>query len=137
MRKRHVIGYVALSGAFVEPIPGTCPAGPVNLLHFHGLVDDMVPIEGRVVGRFEQGDGREAGPFTQSDIFASFAALREVDECRRDADHYEANGSLILRYWDASCRSGRRLGMALHPGGHEMPQNWFDVAWDWIRSLRQ
>jgi polyhydroxybutyrate depolymerase len=36
------LAYVALSGAFLEPLPANCSGGPVNLLGFHGLTDEIV-----------------------------------------------------------------------------------------------
>ncbi len=117
--------YVALSGAFLEPLPKTCRAGPVNLLQFHGLTDEMVPLEGRAI----------PGNFTQGDTFESFAVLRRVDRCRRDPDRYEAVGPFTVRRWDANCATGKRLAMAVHAGAHEMPEGWVELAWKWARSL--
>ena len=38
--------YIAVSGAFVEPLPNKCESEPINLLEFHGLTDEMVQMEG-------------------------------------------------------------------------------------------
>ena len=96
----------------------------MNLLEFHGLTDEMVPMEGRSIG----------GTFTQGDVFASFAILRNLNGCRRDPDHYETRGSFAVRRWDETCASGKRLAMALHPGGHEMMEGWVELAWDWTKA---
>jgi polyhydroxybutyrate depolymerase len=116
--------YVALSGAFIEPLPAECPGGPVNLLSFHGLTDEVVPIEGRKVG-----------PFVQGDLFQSFAVLRRIDGCRRNPDTFAVRGPFVVRAWDKSCGSGKRIAMAIHRGGHEMLDGWVELAWDWIRNL--
>jgi polyhydroxybutyrate depolymerase len=118
--------YVALSGAFLEPLPKTCEGGPVNMLEFHGLTDEMVPMEGRSIG----------GVFTQGDVFASFAVMRALNHCRRDPDHYEVRGPFAVRRWDETCTTGKRLAMAVHPGGHEMLEGWVELAWDWTKSLQ-
>lgn len=124
-RKGGFRAYVPIAGAFLGPIPASCPAGPVDLLQVHGLTDGTVPIEGRWL---RQG-------LKQADLFASFALLRETDGCRPNADRYEQSGELTLRIWGASCSSGRILAMALHPGGHELPEGWFELAWQWVQSL--
>jgi polyhydroxybutyrate depolymerase len=119
------LAYVALSGAFLEPLPHECLGGPVNLLEFHGLTDEMVPIEGREV----------ADNFVQGDLFASFAALRALDKCRRDPDEYQTRGPFALRMWSRNCASGKRIAMAIHSGSHEMLEGWVELAWDWVRML--
>jgi len=42
-------GFVPMSGTFWEPIPETCPTGAVNLIHYHGKDDTMVPLHGRQI----------------------------------------------------------------------------------------
>jgi len=124
-RKGGFRAYVPIAGAFLGPIPTGCPAGPMSLMQVHGLTDGTVPIEGRML---RQG-------LKQGDLFDSFALLREVDGCRPNADRHEQRGELTVRIWDTSCTSGKVLAMVLHPGGHEMPDGWFDLAWGWVRSL--
>ena len=49
--------FVAVSGAFWEPLPERCVGGPVDLLHIHGTTDRTVPMAGRPIGdRWRQGD---------------------------------------------------------------------------------
>jgi len=130
----RVAGFVAISGAFLDPIPQTCPTGPVNLLEIHGLTDEMVPLEGRHIVSINQGDG-QAGPFTLGDLFESFGALRGINGCRANPDHFETLGPFVMRSWDATCTSHRRLTMALHNGGHELLEGWVELSWDWIKNL--
>jgi len=54
------MGFVPMSGTFWEPVPETCPAGPVNLIHYHGREDPVVPLTGRQVKDAHQGSVSEA-----------------------------------------------------------------------------
>ncbi|HFD15528.1 MAG TPA: polyhydroxybutyrate depolymerase, partial [Rhodospirillales bacterium] len=42
--------FAPIAGAFWEPLPEDCEAGPVRLLHLQGFADRVVPIEGRAIG---------------------------------------------------------------------------------------
>ena len=42
-------GFAPMSGTFWEPVPETCPTGPVNLIHYHGTKDPVVPLTGRQI----------------------------------------------------------------------------------------
>ena len=53
-------GFVPMSGTFWEPVPETCPTGPVNLVHYHGTEDSMVPLAGRPIEDAHQGNVSEA-----------------------------------------------------------------------------
>lgn len=53
-------GFAPMSGTFWAPVPETCPTGPVNLIHYHGDADPVVPLGGRPIGDARQGDVREA-----------------------------------------------------------------------------
>lgn len=118
--------HVAIAGAFWMPLPTACPAGPVDLFHIHGLSDATVPIEGRTL---------RAGAFTQGDLFAGMAIMRAVNGCSRAPDGYASSGAFVLRGWLQSCASGRQLVMALHDGGHELPEGWFAQAWGWVQRV--
>ncbi|HEX3348500.1 MAG TPA: hypothetical protein VHS58_10425 [Acetobacteraceae bacterium] len=115
--------YVAISGQFWDPLPAGCDGPPVDLLQIHGLTDDVFPLEGRAIGRAQQGD-----------LFASLGVLRALDQCRSNPDAMTAEGMFVLRLW-TSCRSGKQIGLVLHPGGHEMPKGWVPIAFAWARSL--
>ena len=117
--------HVAVAGGWWEPLPSDCPAGPTHLLHIHGLADATFPLEGRSLRQ---------GRFVQGNLFAGLATLRDLDGCRRDPERIEQHGAFTLRAWDASCRSGHRLAMALHPGGHSLPEGWMALALDWLRA---
>jgi len=53
-------GYVPMSGTFWAPIPQSCPGGAVNLIHYHGREDPVVPLHGRPIKDARQGDVFEA-----------------------------------------------------------------------------
>ena len=118
--------HVAIAGGWWEPLPPDCPAGPTHLLHIHGLADATFPLEGRSL---------RAGSFVQGNLFAGLALLRDLDGCQRHPERMEQRGPFTLRAWDASCRSGRRLAMALHPGGHSLPEGWLPLAMEWLQAL--
>ena len=53
-------GFAPMSGTFWAPVPQTCPSGPVDLIHYHGDADPVVPLGGRPIGDAHQGDVPEA-----------------------------------------------------------------------------
>jgi len=118
--------YIPIAGDFWEPYPTECPAGPANLLHFHGLADPTIPLEGRSL---------RGGAFVQGNLFASFATLIALDGCQRHPERMEPAGAFLLRRWEQSCRSGRHIAMALHSGAHDVPPGWLRLARAWMRSL--
>lgn len=48
-------GFVPLSGTFWAPLPQTCPTTAVDLVHYHGTDDPVVPLDGRPIGESRQG----------------------------------------------------------------------------------
>ncbi|MBX2853805.1 MAG: prolyl oligopeptidase family serine peptidase [Rhodobacteraceae bacterium] len=117
--------YAPIAGLFWRPLPELCVA-PVRLLHTHGWVDPVVPIEGRSVA---------GGRLTQGDLFVGLDLMRRTNECMRDdPDAYEADGSFWRRSW-TECASGSALEFALHPGGHKTPAGWSAMALDWFERF--
>ena len=116
--------YAPVAGGFWRPQPDAC-AGPVRLLHTHGLSDRIVPIEGRpLVG----------GRYLQGDIFEGMALWRAANGCAApDPDGYVETGQFMRRRWD--CAPGSALEMALYPGGHRVPEGWTAMALDWFEGL--
>ena len=55
-RAEAFAGFVPMSGTLWEPLPHRCPSGPVNLIHYHGTNDKVVPIHGRPIKDAHQGD---------------------------------------------------------------------------------
>lgn len=116
--------FAPVSGAFWEPLPESCEAGPVDLRHIHGTDDQIVPMAGRPIAQHYQ----------QGDVHESMAILREVDRCPEAPSRTTRSGALTCEVWDA-CESGHELQLCLHDGGHMMPDGWLESTLTWLRSL--
>jgi polyhydroxybutyrate depolymerase len=114
--------YVAMSGQFWDRLPERCESGPVDLLQIHGLTDDVFPLEGRAIG-----------PAHQGDLFASLALLRAHDGCRSNPDTMVSATPFVVRSW-TRCTTGAEIILALHDGGHEIPDGWFALAWPFAQA---
>lgn len=118
--------YAPVAGLLWRPLPDRC-AGPVRLHHTHGWSDPVVPLEGRSVA---------GGRFTQGDLFAGLDMIRDANGCiKDDPDEYTGNGVFLTRTW-TTCDEASALTMALHPGGHRIPQGWGAMALDWFEAVR-
>ena len=116
--------FVSISGALRRPIPEeTCPGGPVRMLHFHGYADNQVPLEGRGIRDWHQGD-----------VFESMSILRQTDDCRSNPDRIVSEQNYGCRIWSASCASGRGVELCLHAGGHMLPDGWAGRARNWFEA---
>ncbi|MDC0343625.1 dienelactone hydrolase family protein [bacterium] len=116
--------YAPLAGTFWQPHPSAC-AGPVKLFQTHGWRDSTVPLEGRPLRN---------GDFLQGDVFASLETWRRANACpRMSPDSYQETGVFWRRAWSA-CAEGSALELALHPGGHIIPQGWPDMILDWFEE---
>ena len=123
-RGRDYGAFVALSGAFWEPLPTHCAGGPVDLLHIHGTADGTVPMVGRAIGdRWRQGD-----------VLRGLELLRATDGCPAAPARTEPAGVLSCQVWDG-CSSGRELRLCEHDDGHMMPEGWVALAHAWARGL--
>jgi polyhydroxybutyrate depolymerase len=82
--------YAPVAGSSWRPHPERC-AGPVRLLHTHGLTDGTVPLEGRRIGA--------DGP-THGGVFAALAIWRYTNGCGSDApDVFRTEGGFQLWSW--------------------------------------
>ena len=115
--------YAPVAGAFWRPHPevGGC-AGPVRLLHTHGWRDETVPLEGRPL---------RSADILQGDVFHGLLILRDANGCTGlRADEYDTDGAFWQRWW-TRCSEGSALELALHTGGHVVPEGWAELALDW------
>jgi polyhydroxybutyrate depolymerase len=107
-----VASLLAVSGSI--PQTETCPAGPREVRHVHGLDDTVMD--------FPMGPG--------GDTSYPVALWRNAFDCgagRREAD-WQAVPYLTFErtVWD-SCATGRKVMLDLHPGGHLIPHGW--IGW--------
>lgn len=118
--------YAPLAGGFWRPHPKEC-AGPIDLHHTHGWRDQQVPLEGRPLGSFEQGD-----------IFEGLLLWRKVNGCRKlRADSFSTGETFWQRAW-TSCEGGRQIVLALHTGDHDgVPMGWAGLVADWFEALQK
>ncbi len=83
-------GFVQCQDPFGRQIPKACPTGAVNLVHYHGRDDPIVPLHGRPIKDAHQGD-----------VFEAVELMTRTGEYRSLAD----NGYLT---WNA------RAGQTVH-----------------------
>ena len=116
--------YAPVAGGFGRNRPPSC-VGPVRLLHTHGWRDDAVPLEGWP-GRNDP---------SPDDIFAGMDLWRRVDRCPDEhASRFASDERFWRRAW-SGCAYGAALELVLHPGGHEVPEGWTDLALDWFETV--
>ncbi|NVK13978.1 MAG: polyhydroxybutyrate depolymerase [Rhodobacteraceae bacterium] len=116
-------GYAPVSGAFWRPQPERCD-GPVRLLQVHGWRDEVVPLEGRILG---------GGRFEQGDVFAALEVWRAANACASHApDKAWSANSLMRRRWD--CGPGADIELVLFDGGHSVPKGWAALMADWFED---
>jgi len=113
--------FAPVAGALRQPgAEGGCTAEPFRLMHIHGFFDEQVPLEGRAIRDWHQGD-----------VFASMAMARARNGCRSQPDAIEPGAFFRCRSW-TSCASGADLRLCLHDRGHEMPPGWLAAVLDWF-----
>ncbi len=119
--------FAPVAGAFWEPMPETCPAGPVSLRHTHGTNDHTVPMAGREL---------RGGLYKQGDVNESLRRLRARDECPEAPDRtYEKDGA-TCRVWSAkTCATGHEIEVCLHGGDHMLDGRWVSDGFTWMKGL--
>ncbi len=117
-------GVVSVAGGLRRPLPtggakqrdgsiaNKCPGGPRKLVHIHGFSDRQVPLEGRGIRAWHQGD-----------VFEGLAVMRNTNQCGSRPDKVETKGAYWCRTW-SGCGTGKYIQFCLHPGGHGMPKGW-------------
>lgn len=116
-------GFASVAGALRRPVPadGICPAGPVRMMQVHGFTDNQVPLEGRGIGEWHQGD-----------VFESLAIARETDQCRSNPTSITLDdASFSCRIWQG-CGSGSDVKFCMHDGGHGLPKGWAELTREWF-----
>jgi polyhydroxybutyrate depolymerase len=115
--------YAPIAGSFWRPHPESC-AGPVRLLHTHGLADQTVPMT-----------GREIFPgFVQGNVYEAMDIWRATNGCTTaEPDAQGSLGIYSVQRW-TSCTTGARLDFAVHDGAHVIPKGWAQMALDWFEE---
>ena len=108
-------GYVPVSGTFWAPIPEDCPAAPLNLIHYHGTADEVVPLAGRAIGEARQGDVPAA-----IEMLAAAGGYGPPEPVA-------AEGLDCMRRVDPG---GYLLELCLFDGGHSLNPAFIGRAWD-------
>ena len=114
--------YAPIAGGFWRSNPETCPTGPVNLRHIHGLSDRVVAFD-------------EVGVYNSMPIpegLDILARLNGVSGKSRQVD--SGDRRLTCSRWDKS-ESGRVLEICLHDRGHSIPSEWVGHGLDWLAGL--
>jgi polyhydroxybutyrate depolymerase len=107
-------GFAPVAGTFWDPLPEVCPSGSVNLIHYHGTEDPVVPLQGRKVKNSHQGD-----------------VFKAIELIARSGGYYPAEsesapGLQCNRQVD---RDGRLLELCLFAGQHELKVAHLARAW--------
>lgn len=102
-RAQDYAGFVPLSGTFWAPLPEACPTTAVDLIHYHGTEDTIVPLEGRPINQSRQGDVLAA--------VALFTAAGGYQPAEGMADA-ERRCTVAIN------QAGNRLELCLFDGGH-------------------
>ncbi|MEO1223488.1 MAG: prolyl oligopeptidase family serine peptidase [Pseudomonadota bacterium] len=114
--------FAPVSGAFWEPLPEACEAGPVIMRHTHGTADTVVPLEGRWL----------RDTFKQGDVFESFDVMIANNACVATPDLTDLDvPPSSCSVWQ-SCASDTSLQLCLHDGGHGLPAGWSASTQAWI-----
>ena len=118
-------GVLSVAGGLRRPLPTKekCKGGARTLFHLHGFSDRQVPLEGRRIRAWHQGD-----------VFEGLSIQRTTNQCRSKPDAIETKGPFWCRTW-SGCATGQPSRFCLHPNGHSMPQNWLAEGLNFIENV--
>ena len=119
-RGRSYAGFVPMSGTFWEPVPKDCPTGAVNLIHYHGAKDPVVPMHGRQIK-----DGHQGDVYRAMDLMRGLSDFRPV--AAEQTDQLECSRSMD--------RAGHLLEICLFPGKHALKRRHLVRAWHELAGI--
>ncbi len=113
-------GFFSNSGGFWAPLPLRCK-GPLRLRHSHGTADGVVPLAGRQLGLWRQGDIRQG-----------WEVLKAAAACPAEPTGKADLGPARCSVW-SDCQDGH-LELCLFDGGHRTPAGWIGQSLEVIRT---
>ena len=112
--------HAPIAGGFWGSTPATCPTGPVNLRHIHGLADRVVAYD-------------EVGIYNSMPIPEGMAMLRRLNGApEQPSGEYDTDRLRCYRWEGAGT-----LETCLHPKGHSIPAEWVGEGLDWTMDLQK
>jgi len=110
---------VGSAGSFWVPEPASCEASrPVR--HSHGTSDGVMPMEGRAIGSYHQGD-----------VYEGIESWKVTNGCAGDPT-VEVEDGVTCEVW--SC-TGDEVRLCLHDGGHGAPNGLAERSIPWVESV--
>lgn len=114
--------YAPIAGGFWRSNPETCPSGPVNLRHIHGLKDGVVAFD-------------EIGVYNSMPIPDGFEILARVNGDSGTKRAVPSGDRRLTCTRQDQSTSGRVLELCLHERGHSIPAEWVGHGLDWLDGL--
>ncbi|MEO1718874.1 MAG: polyhydroxybutyrate depolymerase, partial [Pseudomonadota bacterium] len=116
--------FIPIAGTYWRPIPQTCDTPSATVLHIHGLDDPMVPMTGRKIRHYQQGDVRRA-----LTLYRAQSALAEGPPIT-----LQRNGLRCAFHQRADHTAGG-TGLCLHDGGHWYRSSDLALAFDLLAKV--
>ena len=113
---------ISVAGALRRPNPDeVCPNPSPRAFQVHGFADKQVPLEGRGIRDWHQGDVHE-----------TLTLFRASNSCRSNPDDIAVGEAWRTRHW-RTCQGGD-LAYVEHDGGHGLPRGWTNLAVRWFEE---
>ncbi|MGI9407987.1 MAG: alpha/beta hydrolase family esterase, partial [Hyphomicrobiaceae bacterium] len=113
--------YLPIAGGFWNSNPESCPGGPVNMRHVHGLSDRVVAFD-------------EIGVYNSMPIPEGLSLYRAINQCRDTPNGSQKTPHLSCEVW-STCGTGKRIDVCTHPKGHSIRAEWVGLGLDWALGL--
>ena len=115
--------FVPVAGVWWQPMPVDCTAPARPMLHIHGTADRVMPMAGRTLRDWRQGD-----------VLQAFATMKRVNACPVEPTRSEQKGVLNCAMSE-TCGSGKPLALCLHDGDHHTNPAWFKAVQEWLMQV--